>query len=202
MLEPTGCWIGPSLGAKISVSKRAHLDEYSPIHPPPVTLSPEWATVTPCLLGDPARPAGRSCPGSYEVLFFPWVLVQCLPRVMSLFPLVLVYAFQEWCLCFCQSFGAPAIKFHWPSKSATLRALTPDARPQAWVTWYGAQNSHFWVNFCNIIILHFVGHPPGGTGHDYFVSASLFPSHGGFFFISLDVGYLFGRFQSLLLTVV
>ena len=38
-LEPTGYWVGPGLGAKIVIPGRAHLNEYFPVYPPPVSLS-------------------------------------------------------------------------------------------------------------------------------------------------------------------
>ena len=62
------------------------------------------------------------------------------------------------------------------------------------MTW-GSELTLPWENFCDIIILQFVGHPPGGMRFDYIVSAPLLPSHCDFFFV-------FGRFQSSLLLIV
>ena len=67
-LELTGYWVGPGLGAKIVASGRAHLNEYFPVYPPPVSLSSHWTTATPCLPRSSPRPAGKPGPGSYEVM--------------------------------------------------------------------------------------------------------------------------------------
>lgn len=40
-LDPTGCWIGPRLGAKIAASRIAHIGEHSVVPPPPLSLSSE-----------------------------------------------------------------------------------------------------------------------------------------------------------------
>ena len=39
-LVPTGFWVGPGIGTKMSVSRRAHTDECSLTYPPPVSVSP------------------------------------------------------------------------------------------------------------------------------------------------------------------
>ena len=59
---------------------------------------------------------------------------------------------------------------------------------------WGLELSLLLKNFCNIIILQSVGQPPGGGGSmefDYIMSLPLLTSCGGFFFMSLDVEYLF-----------
>ena len=111
-LEPAGCWVGPDLSAKMVTSKRAHMDEYSPVPPPPASVSPKW--VTPASPGDHPRPAGRSYPGSYGVTALPWVL-----STWNLVPTL-----QEWSLCPV----APALKTCWTSKPNALGLLLPMAR--------------------------------------------------------------------------
>ena len=55
VLEPTGCWVGPGLDAKMSDSRRVLADECSPLCPPPVSPSPGWATATPHLHRRPSK---------------------------------------------------------------------------------------------------------------------------------------------------
>ena len=60
-----------------------------------------------------------------------------------------------------------------------------------------SKSSQQWENFFDIIVLQFVGHPPGGYEilFHFIVIVSLLPSSYGFFFI-FGHGYLFlGRFQ-------
>ena len=45
-LEPTGCWVGPSLGVKMVASRRAHSNGCPLVPPPLVCSSPERATAT------------------------------------------------------------------------------------------------------------------------------------------------------------
>ena len=57
--EPTGYWVGPSLGAndpnKMSAFRRVHADECSLIHPPPVSMFPGWATTASYLCRIPSK---------------------------------------------------------------------------------------------------------------------------------------------------
>ena len=77
-----------------------------------------------------------------ESVLWPWVLVfvrlcVCPPRVEPLIA---------------PSYGLPAVKPCWSSKPNIL-GDSPDARPLGWGAWCGDQN------FCNIVVLQFVGHP-------------------------------------------
>ena len=72
-LNPTGCWIGPDLYAKVPQwlhSARVHIGEHSPLCAPPDFMTPERATAAPTSPGDPPRPAARSGPGCYGVTAF------------------------------------------------------------------------------------------------------------------------------------
>lgn len=61
------------------------------------------------------------------------------------------------------------------SKSNTLAAHLPCARPLGQGPWHGAQDSHFFrKNLCNII-LQFVSHTPGCVGLEYAASLPLLP---------------------------
>ena len=145
--------------------------------------------------GDPPRPAGRSGLHSCEVTAF------------ALGPSVheTVCALQEWSFCFPQSCGAPAFKPCWPSKAKYSGAPPSDAGPSGWGAWRGANNSSvaelLWYNYLPVFSSLWVNHL-GGMGFDYIVSVPLLPSRSGFFFMSLAVEFLFGRFQSSLLMVV
>ena len=109
----------------------------------------------PASAGDPPILTGRSGPVSYEVIsFFPgfWCTWN------------LVCALQEWSFCFPQSWGIPAIKPLWSSKSNSLGAPPPFVRPSGWGAWRGAQNFHSYGRTSGIIIFQFVGHPPSRYG--------------------------------------
>lgn len=93
----------------------------------------------------------------------------------------LVCTLQKWSLVY------PSPMKLWKTNSTSLQIqifcgllLKPD--PHRLRAWLGAQKSA-WDNFCNIITLQFVGHPPGHMGFDYIVSASLLPIFVIFFFI-------------------
>ena len=87
---PTGCWVGPGLGdndpSKVPASRRVHADQYSwYIHHQ--SLCPH------CCPSSPARLAGKSGPGSYQITALAFGLVHVrfsvhLSRVKSLFPSV------------------------------------------------------------------------------------------------------------------
>ena len=106
-------------------------------------------------LGGPPRPSGRSGPGSYEVTAFslgPSVhetLCVSSKRGVSLSPSPVEFlqssptGLQSWML--------------WG-------LLLPMPDPQAGEPDVGSELSLLWENFCDIIILQFVGHPPGWYG--------------------------------------
>ena len=132
--EPTGCWVGPDLGAKVSASRRAHRwllpDGYhqcpypqgEPESPPPSPrLSP----------GDAPRLSGESGAGSYQMTALPLVPVHvrfcmCPLRVKSLFPNPVELV---------SSSPTDLQNQRLPGSSSWCRALD-------WGAWGGARNSH------------------------------------------------------------
>ena len=103
-LEPTGCEVGPGIGAKVGTSGQAHTNKYSLGRPLLVSLPPQWATVNLCLLRRPSKTAGRSSLVSYGGNAFCWDPVHMSTRD-------LVCPLQELSLFFSQllSFGATAL---------------------------------------------------------------------------------------------
>ena len=154
VLEPTGCWMWPGLGAKMSASRRAHANEYSLILLPPVSLSPEWATTGPSPWHLP-RPIGRYCPVSYE------------GTVFGLGPGI------HKSLCVSSKSGVSVslspVEFLW-SRPAGFQSqmlwglLFPVQTPRLGSLTWGSELSLLWENFCDIIILQFVGCPTRGYG--------------------------------------
>lgn len=68
-----GCWMGSGIDVKMAVSRRAHTNEYSLVHPLPVSLFPQESQPTPTSPGDPPRPCLAWDP--MKSLLFPWVPV-------------------------------------------------------------------------------------------------------------------------------
>ena len=68
------CWMGNTdIDVKMAMSMRAHTNEYSPVHPLPVSLFPQESQQTPTSPGDPPRPSLAWEP--MKSLLFPWVPV-------------------------------------------------------------------------------------------------------------------------------
>ena len=105
---------------------------------------------------DPLTLAGRSASVSYGVTApSPWVLMHtplcvCLPRVESLFPPVLSKSFNQ----------IPVAIKVWFSGNSSSRCWTPRLGSLTW----GSEPSLQWADFCGIIVLQFVSHPPNGYG--------------------------------------
>ena len=186
----------PGLSAKMSASRKAHADEYSLICFPPASLSPEWiiaASTAPLSASprDPLRLAGRSGPGSYQIIAF-WgaggpgaceISLTLLERSLYSPPPTPTP------LC-----GTPAIKTHWPSRPNVLQIPPCNARCLGWGAWGGLRalallGELLWYNYSpvcgsltqgmwNLIII-------------MVVSVPLLSSYCGFFFMSLNVEYLF-----------
>ena len=164
-LKPTGCWVGPGLGSKMSASRRAHKDESSLICLSPVSMSPGWATAAPpppqeTLQDQQAGPTQAPI----ELLLLPLVPVHVRVyvhplRVKSVFPTIL------WSSCF-QALLAFKSKY---SGGSSSQCQTPGLGSLMW----GSDLSLLWENLCNIIILQFVGHPPRGYGFACIVSLPL-----------------------------
>ena len=142
----------------------------------------------PTATGDPLIPGGMFGPGSYEVTAFP------------LGP----DAYQTFCV-------PPRVECLWNSCSQTPMAFKArffgappaTARPPGWGAWRRAQHFHSCgrTSACNILIFQFVGHLPRGYRIWF-----LLPSHPSYCLdvasLSLDVGYLFCRFQHVFLSMV
>lgn len=94
--------------------------------------------------GGPARPAGRSGPGFYQI-----AALALDPGAHEIFCVL----FKS--LCFPQSWGAPAVKPYWPSKSNALEGSS---------SWCWMELSVLWENLCDMIILQFVGRSLEGYG--------------------------------------
>ena len=106
--------------------------------------------------GDPPTLAGRSGSVSYGVTApSPWVpmhtlLCVCPPRVESLFPPVLPKSCNQIPLAFKV----------WLSKNSSSRCRTPRLGSLTW----GSEPSLQWLDFCGIIVLQCVSHPPSSYG--------------------------------------
>lgn len=75
-LKPVVYWVRPDHSAKTSAWK-THVNECSPIYPPPVSISLWWATAAPSSPGDPLKPAGRSGPALSQITAFALILSVC-----------------------------------------------------------------------------------------------------------------------------
>ena len=102
--------------------------------------------------GDPPTLASRSVSVSYGVTApSPWILMctllcVCPPRVKSLFPPVLLKSCNQIPLAFKVWFSGNSCSSCQTARLGSLR----------WVS----EPSLQWVDFCGIILLHFVSHPP------------------------------------------
>ena len=102
---------------------------------------------------------------------------------------------QDWSLCFPQSCGSPIIKFHWPSRSDSLRISSPFVRSPGWEAWCWVQNLHnggrtsLVLLFSRLWVSHLVG-----MGFDFIMIVPLLPSPSGFFVTGHWVSF-FGGFQ-------
>ena len=113
-------------------------------HPPPTSA------------GDPPTLAGRSISEFCRITApFPWVLMHtllcvCPQRVESLLPSVLLKSCNQ---------IPPAFKV-WFFGNSSSHCWTPRLESLTW----GSEHSLHWVDFCGIIVLQFVSHPPSGYG--------------------------------------
>ena len=150
-LEPTGSLVGLTVE-----SGRAHTKEYFPELLLPESLCPWWATAAPASSGDPPTLAGRSGSVSCGVTApSPCILVHmplhvCPPIVASLFPQVPLKSCNQILLAFKV----------WFSGNSSSRFQTPRLGNLMW----GSEPSLQWVDFCGIIFLQFVSHPPSSYG--------------------------------------
>ena len=184
----TGAYLGSLVGL-MADSGRVQNKEYFLELLLPVSLSPQWATATPCLC---RRPSNTSRSVWFSLLWghcsFPRVLMHtllcvCPPRVESLFPPVLLKSCNQIPLAFKV----------WFSGNSSFHCQTPRLGSLIW----GSEPSLQWVDFCGISVLQFVSHPPSGYGIWFYCACSP-PT------ISLQLllcpwmwGIFFGEFQCL-----
>ena len=108
----------------------------------------------PASAGDPPTLAGRSGSVSHGVTSpSPWVLMHtllcvCPPRVESLFPPVLLKSCNQ---------IPPAFKVTLSGNSSS-HCWTPRLGSMTW----GSEPSLQWVDFCVVVVLQLVSHPPSG----------------------------------------
>ena len=104
-----------------------------------------------------------------------------------------VYPFQDWGLCFLQSYGSLLIKSHWPSRSNSLGIPSLFVGSPDWEAWHGVQNLH--NSGRTLLVLLFtslwVTHPR----FDFIMIVPLLPSCCGFSFVLGHGAYFYGRFQ-------
>ena len=181
---------GPSTGAygllggirswcQMAASRRAHASERSLMSPLPGSLSSQWASHPTPPQQTLLRPAGMTHGPMKSVHFCPGSQCThtrvCPPGVELLFPPVLWHSCTQ----------APLDYKAKCSGGSSSWCQTPRLGSLMW-------DSVLRENFCDIIVLQFVGHPPGGYGiWLYWVCALPTISLG--FFMSLDVSteYLF-----------
>ena len=140
----------------VALSRRAHADEYSDTSATSVLVprvshscphtSPPQETLRDQQVGLAQAPM--------KSLILPWVLVHVRvrvypPRVESLFPPVL------WSSC-----NQATVAFKDKCSGGSSQCQTPRLGSLMW----GSEVSLLWENFCDIIILQFVGHPPRSGG--------------------------------------
>ena len=74
-----------------------------------------------------------------------------------------VCGLRGWSLYFPQSSGSSIIKSCWLSRPNSVGIHSPFAGSSGWEAW-SSQPSQQWENFFGIIVLQWVGHPPGRYG--------------------------------------
>ena len=104
------------------------------------------------------------------------------PRVESLFPPVLSKSCNQIPLAFKV----------WYCRNSSSCCQTPRLGSLTW----GSELSLQWMDFCGIIVLHFVSHPPSSYGIWFYCGCAP-PTVSLWLLLCLDVGYLFGEFQCL-----
>ena len=170
-------------------SRRAHAKEYFPELLLPVSLSPQWATAIPHLC---RRPSNTSRWVWFSLLWghcsFPWVpmhtlLAVCPPKVESLFSPVLLKSCNQIPLAFKFWFSGNSFSHCWTPRLGSL-------------TW-GSEPSLQWVDFCGIIVLQFVSHPPSSYGIWFYCDCAP-PTVSLWLLLCLWTwGMFFGEFQGL-----
>ena len=166
--------------------RRAHTKEYFLELLLPVSLSLWLATTTPRLCRrDPLTLAGRSGSVSCGVTApSPWALMRtllcvCPPSVESVFPPALSKSCNQILLAFKIRFSGNSSSCCWTPRLGSLIR--------------GSELSLQWVDFCGIIVLQFVSHPPCSYGIWFYCDCAL-PT------ISLWLPFVFGCGVSFLVS--
>ena len=150
---------------------------------------------------------------------FPWISVQqdfvCVLQVWSLFPPVLWKSYNQISVAFKIRFPVDPLSLCWitrlgslmwgsePSQLLDHQAGKPDggSEPsqlldhQAGKPDGGSEPSQQWENFFAIIVLQFLGCPPGSYGFDFIMTVPLIPSHCSSFSLDMDIYFFFHGFQ-------
>ena len=128
--------------------------------------------------GDPPMLASRLGSVSYGVTdHFSWVSVQqdfvCVLQVWSLFPPLLWKSYNQISVAFKIRFPVDPLSLCWITRLGSLM--------------WGSEPSQQWENFFAIIVLQFLGCPPGRYGFDFIMTAPLIPSHCSSFSLDMDI---------------
>ena len=122
---------------------------------------------------------------------FSWVSVQqdfvCVLQVWSLFPPLLWKSYNQISVAFKIRFPVDPLSLCWITRLGSLM--------------WGSEPSQQWENFFAIIVLQFLGCPPGRYGFDFIMTAPLIPSHCSSFSLDMDI-FFFSMGSSVLLLMV
>ena len=143
-----------------------HTVETSQIWLTPMSTSPGWVSATspnPVPLGDSPRPAGRSGPGSYQIIVF--VLGPSGHEILCAH-------FKSEVFISPSPLGLP--KLNPTGLQSQMGACLPSAEPLGWGAQRGALNS-LSCGRTSVISLQFVCCPPVGMGFDSIMSPPLLP---------------------------
>ena len=113
----------------------------------------------------------------------PTLLCVCPPRVEFLFPPVLLKSCNQIPLDFKVWFSGSSSSHYWTPRWGSL-------------TW-GSETSLQWVDFCGIIVLRFVSHPPSGYGIWFYCVCAPPTLSLGLLLCLWMWGIFFGEFQCL-----
>ena len=160
----------------------------------PVPRSCGEPLLTHASMGDPPTPAGNR---------FSLLWGHCSSPVGAKKKKKVVFALQDWSLCFPQSTGRLIIKSQWPPRPYSLGVPSSFVRSPVWEDWCGIQNLHNSMRTSLVLLFSSLWvTQPEGMRFGLVVIVPLLPSHCSFFFV-FGWGYLFlMNFSILLLMVV
>lgn len=133
-------WVWPGLSAEMTISRRDHTGKCSLGPLTPVSLSPQWATVS----QETPTPASSSGPGSYRV-----TALLCIPVHLKacVHPLGMESPFL------------PVVWSSYTQDPLVFKAKCPGSfcswcqTPRLWSLTWGSEFSSLWENFFDIFIL-------------------------------------------------